>query len=318
MTFPYEEFDLSGVRTYPLKSRASKVRVDDFARPVAADATVGRLLDSLPDILAGADLKAVVQRAGRRQAQRRRHHLGPRRARHQDRARPDPDRPDGARLRVGDRDQRRRGDSRLRDRAGRRHVGGRRSSARARRVRDGGRNRPAAERGDQRRRRRRARHRAGRRTVSQRPPAAVRPQERPRGRRPPADSRSRSTSRSEPTSSTCTPPRRAPRSARAACAISATSSANVARLEQGVFVNCGSAVILPEVFLKAVALARNQRHHAGGPDDGQPRFRADVPAETNVVTRPTAGIGHGYSIVGHHEIMIPLLAAALIEADSRT
>ena len=84
MPFPYEEFDLSGVRTYPLKSRASKVRVEDFARPVAADATVGRLLDSLPNILAAADLKAIVQALVVCAAQRRRHHLGPRRARHQD------------------------------------------------------------------------------------------------------------------------------------------------------------------------------------------------------------------------------------------
>src|SRR5258706_6562253 len=60
MAFPYEEFDLSGVRTYPLKSRPSKARVQDFARPVAPGAGVGRLLESLPNMLAAADLRAVV------------------------------------------------------------------------------------------------------------------------------------------------------------------------------------------------------------------------------------------------------------------
>src|SRR5215216_5786753 len=60
MNFPYEEFDFSGVKTYPLKSRKSKVTASDFARPVARGATVGGLLDSLPNILAAADVRAVV------------------------------------------------------------------------------------------------------------------------------------------------------------------------------------------------------------------------------------------------------------------
>ena len=51
--FHYEEFDLSGVRTYPLKSRQSKARVEDFARPRRRAATVGAFLDSLPNMLAG-------------------------------------------------------------------------------------------------------------------------------------------------------------------------------------------------------------------------------------------------------------------------
>ena len=92
----------------------------------------------------------------------------------------------------------------------------------------------------------------------------------------------------------------------------------MARLNQGAFVNAGSAVILPEVFLKAVALARNQGHTLAGLTTVNLDFVRMYRSETNVVKRPTAGIGHGYSIVGHHEIMIPLLAAALIEADSRT
>src|SRR5258705_9841581 len=60
MPFSYEEFDLSDVKTYPLKSRKSKARVEDFARPVAPGATVGELVDSLPGVLAAADFKAVV------------------------------------------------------------------------------------------------------------------------------------------------------------------------------------------------------------------------------------------------------------------
>src|SRR5678816_3968400 len=54
MPFHYEEFDLSGVRTYPLKSRPSKARVEDFAKPVGASPGVGELLDSLPNVLAAA------------------------------------------------------------------------------------------------------------------------------------------------------------------------------------------------------------------------------------------------------------------------
>ena len=61
MSFPYEEFDLSGIGTYPLKSRPSKVRVDQFARPCGAEARVASFVDSLPDILAAADFKAVVR-----------------------------------------------------------------------------------------------------------------------------------------------------------------------------------------------------------------------------------------------------------------
>ena len=88
---------------------------------------------------------------------------------------------------------------------------------------------------------------------------------------------------------------------------------NVARLEQGVYLNCGSAVILPEVFLKAVALARNQGRSLDGLTTVNLDFMRLYRPQTNVVSRPVAGIGTGYSLVGHHEIMIPLLAAALVE-----
>jgi hypothetical protein len=90
----------------------------------------------------------------------------------------------------------------------------------------------------------------------------------------------------------------------------------VARLSGGVYLNCGSAVILPEVFLKAVALARNQGHSLEGLTTVNIDFLRQYRPLTNVVSRPTAGIGSGYSFTCHHEILIPLLAAALIdEAD---
>ncbi len=86
---------------------------------------------------------------------------------------------------------------------------------------------------------------------------------------------------------------------------------NVARLQRGVYLNCGSAVVLPEVFLKAVALARNTGASLDGLTTVNIDFMRMYRPQTNVVTRPVAGIGKGYSLVGHHEILIPLIAAAL-------
>ncbi len=88
---------------------------------------------------------------------------------------------------------------------------------------------------------------------------------------------------------------------------------NVAKLDHGVYLNCGSAVVLPEVFLKAVSLVRNKRIPLEGLTTVNLDFARLYRPETNVVARPTAGTGHGYSLVGHHELMIPLLAAALVE-----
>ena len=88
----------------------------------------------------------------------------------------------------------------------------------------------------------------------------------------------------------------------------------VARLEGGVYLNCGSAVVLPEVFLKAVAIARNEGRSLDGLTTVNLDFLRQYRPLTNVVTRPTSGSGKGYSLTGHHELMIPLLAAALIEA----
>jgi hypothetical protein len=91
-------------------------------------------------------------------------------------------------------------------------------------------------------------------------------------------------------------------------------ASSVARLKGGVYLNCGSAVVLPEVFLKAVALARNRGVDLSGLTTVNLDFIRHYRPETNVVRRPTHGIGRGYTLVGHHEILIPLLAAALIEA----
>jgi len=87
---------------------------------------------------------------------------------------------------------------------------------------------------------------------------------------------------------------------------------NVSRLGGGVYLNCGSAVVLPEVFLKAVALVRNRGISLADLTTVNLDFVRLYRPQTNVVTRPTAGTGRGYSLIGHHEIMIPLLAAAVI------
>jgi len=105
-------------------------------------------------------------------------------------------------------------------------------------------------------------------------------------------------------------------------AIGATSHTDFKRLagylpkvESGVVLNVGSAVIMPEVFLKALTIARNlnqgaPREFVTADFDMMRQYRPRV----NVVERPTrTGGGRGYQITGHHEIMIPLLAWAVVE-----
>lgn len=87
----------------------------------------------------------------------------------------------------------------------------------------------------------------------------------------------------------------------------------VSKLEGGVFINLGSAVILPEVFLKALSLVRNLGHDVKRFTTLNMDFVRHYRPMTNVVSRPTLEGGEGYSLVGHHEIMFPLLAAAVIE-----
>ena len=82
----------------------------------------------------------------------------------------------------------------------------------------------------------------------------------------------------------------------------------------GVYLNVGSAVLLPEVFLKAVTLARNLGHDLTDFATANLDFIQSYRPNTNVVQRPTRGVGRGYSLTGHHELLVPLLAAALVEA----
>ena len=90
-------------------------------------------------------------------------------------------------------------------------------------------------------------------------------------------------------------------------------AAVVAGMEGGVYVNVGSAVILPEVFLKTVSLGRNLGHPLANITTVNMDFLSQYRPQANVVRRPTQKGGQGYSLTGHHEIMLPLLAAAVLE-----
>jgi deoxyhypusine synthase len=94
-----------------------------------------------------------------------------------------------------------------------------------------------------------------------------------------------------------------------------TLASLVATLEDGVCFNVGSAVILPEVFLKALALARNLGHRVERFTTVNVDFLRQYRPSVNVVERPTRLGGRGISLTGHHEILVPLLAAGVIEAD---
>jgi hypothetical protein len=81
----------------------------------------------------------------------------------------------------------------------------------------------------------------------------------------------------------------------------------------GVYLNVGSAVTLPEVFLKAVTVVRNLGHSLQDFTTANFDFIQHYRPMTNVVRRPVAGgAGRGHSVVGHHELMIPLLAASIV------
>ncbi len=82
----------------------------------------------------------------------------------------------------------------------------------------------------------------------------------------------------------------------------------------GVYLNVGSAVVLPEVFLKAVSLVRNLGHPLESFTTVNLDFLQHYRPRVNVVERPhVQSGGRGYAITGHHEILVPLLAAILIE-----
>ncbi|MBU0674608.1 MAG: hypothetical protein KJ950_08210 [Proteobacteria bacterium] len=87
----------------------------------------------------------------------------------------------------------------------------------------------------------------------------------------------------------------------------------ISQLEQGAYINIGSAVILPEIFLKALTVVRNLGNVVNDFTTANFDFIRHYRTMTNVVNRPTAGGGKGYNFIGHHEIMIPLLIAGLLE-----
>jgi hypothetical protein len=315
MAFPYEEFDLSGILTYPLKSRESKVRHDDFARPCAPGSTVGSLVDSLPNILAAADFKAVVRSlvAARQRsgivwgigAHVIKTGLGPVLIDLMERGFVSAIATNGAGI-IHDFEVALTGTT----------------SEDVDKALPQGRFGMAEETG---------------RFLNEAVSAGV---ERGMGigqavssflsdRQPPFAA-----------SSVLSAAARLNIPVTVHVAIgtdiihmhpAASGSAlgegslrdfryfvaNVARLEGGVYLNCGSAVILPEVFLKAVALARNHGCALEGLTTVNLDFVRMYRPQTNVVTRPTAGTGRGYSLVGHHELMVPLLAAAVIDLAGR-
>jgi len=92
-----------------------------------------------------------------------------------------------------------------------------------------------------------------------------------------------------------------------------TLASVVSDLDGGVFINLGSAVIMPEVFLKALTVARNLGHRVRNITTVTMDFNRHYRPMENVVRRPAASGGRGYYITGHHEIMFPLLAAAVKE-----
>lgn len=92
-----------------------------------------------------------------------------------------------------------------------------------------------------------------------------------------------------------------------------TFASVVSRLEEGVYINLGSAVILPEVFLKALTLARSQGHRVDRFVTVNMDFIQHYRPLNNVVRRPTQKAGRGIALTGHHEILFPLFAAAVIE-----
>ncbi len=92
-----------------------------------------------------------------------------------------------------------------------------------------------------------------------------------------------------------------------------TLTSLVATLEDGVVFNVGSAVILPEVFLKALSLARNLGHRVARITTVNCDFIRQYRPQINIVERPTRLAGRGFTLIGQHEVLIPLLAAGVIE-----
>ena len=312
MPFPYEEFDLSGVTTYPLKSRRSKARVEDFARPVEAGAGIGAFVESLPGILAAADFKAVVRAiagAARDEsgvvwgigAHVIKTGLGPILVDLMERGFVSAVATNGAGV-IHDFEIALVGatsedvDEALGPgRFGMAEETGRLLNAA---ITEGvGRGLGLGQ--------------AVCRFLAVKEPQYARASVLAAAARlgiPVTVHVAVGTDiiHMHPAASGAAIGEGSLRDFR-------YFVSNVARLERGVYLNCGSAVVLPEVFLKAVALARNRGVALAGLTTVNLDFARMYRPQVNVVTRPTAGGGRGYSLVGHHEIMIPLLAAAVKE-----
>ena len=313
MGFPYEEFDLSGVRTYPLKSRASKARAEDFGRPVEAGATLAQFLDALPNVLAAADLKAVARAivaargAGSGTVWGLGAHviktgLAPVLIDLMERGFVSAIATNGAAVihdfevalagaTSEDVDQALGpGTFGMADETGRLLNGA---------INDGvGKGLGLGQAVSRYLHERSPQHArssilaaAGRLAIPVTVHVAL----------------GTDIIHMHPAANGAALGEGSLRDFRFLVA-------NVARLGRGVFLNCGSAVVLPEVFLKAVALARNQGIALDGLTTVNMDFIRAYRPQTNVVARPAAATGgRGYSLVGHHELMIPLLAAAIIE-----
>ena len=314
MPFPYEEFDLSGVHTYPLKSRKSKARVEDFARPCAPAASFGQFLDALPNLLAAADFKAIVR--AMLDAKRAsgivwgigahviKTGLGPVLIDLMQRGFVSALATNGAavihdfEIALAGQTSEDVDESLGPGRFGMAEETGRLLNGA---ITDGVLNGLGIGQ-------------AVGRFLQEKQPQFSRM------------SVLASAARLEipvtvhvaigtdiihmhPTASGAALGEGSLRDFR-------YFTASVARLDQGVYLNCGSADVLPEVFLKAVALARNRGIALAGLTTIDLDFIRSYRPQTNVVLRPTAGNGRGYSLIGHHEIMIPLLAAAIVNADA--
>jgi hypothetical protein len=318
MPFSYEEFDLSGVRTYPLQSRPSKVRAEDFARPAEPGASVAQLMASLPNVLAAADLRAVVRAivAARRDgggvlwglgAHVIKAGLGPVIIDLMQRGFVSAIATNGATVihdfeialagATSEDVDETLGPGRfgMADETGRLLNGA---------ITDGVKGGLGIGQS------------VGRFLEESQPPFA-------RFSVLTAAARLGIPATVHVAIGTDIIHMHPAASGEALGAGSLRDFryfvSNVARLERGVYLNCGSAVVLPEVFLKAVAIARNGGIALAHLTTVNLDFVRLYRPETNVVRRPTAGTtGRGYSLVGHHEIMIPLLAAAIIDADGRS
>jgi hypothetical protein len=315
MIFPYEEFDLSGIKTYPLKSRKSKVTAADVARPADRATTIGEFVDSLPDILAAADLKAIV--AAIAQAKRSdggvmwglgahviKTGLGPVIVDLMRRGFVSAVATNGAAV-IHDFEIALAGATSedVDESLGPGQFG---MADETGRLLNGAINEGAA--------RGLGLGQAVSRFLHARQPQFAKSSVLAEAARldiPVTVHVAIGTDiiHMHPDAS--------------GSAIGEASLrdfryfvANVGRLERGVYLNCGSAVVLPEVFLKAVALVKNRGTRLEHLTTVNVDFVRGYRPETNVVRRPVAGgSGRGYSLVGHHELLIPLIAAALIERD---